>query len=297
MEKILLVGAAVVDIVAVGAGQIIAGDSNLGSVDLTVGGVAKNIAENLTRLGMDCTLITFLGTDGFANVIRDHLKGAGIDFTPAMTIPGPSGKYVAIHRNDGILETAVNDFRIMDGLRPEDFEPLAPLFAACDWLILDANLPATVLDRLTDQYRQKKIVFDGVSRAKAVRIRPYLDRLWLLKVNRGELGAILGHPADDVIYAVKDLMAFGVPRIIVTNGADPITYNIERRIYQSAIFEAGKPVSSSGCGDALFAGTIYGLAFGKNMHEAVNYGKKAASLTMEVAAPCHPALNSAVLEE
>ncbi|MFH0992864.1 MAG: PfkB family carbohydrate kinase [bacterium] len=297
MEKIILVGAAVVDIVAVGASRIIAGDSNPGSVDLTVGGVAKNIAENLTRLGMDCTFVTFFGTDGFTGLIQDHLDCAGIDYTPAMTIPGPSGKYVAVHRLDGALETAINDFRIMDGLRPEDFEPLAPLFAVCDWLILDANLPAVVLDHLTDRYRQKKIVFDGVSRAKAVRIRPFLDRLWLIKINRGELGAILGHPADDVIYGVKDLLAFGVPRIIVTNGVDPITYNIDKRIYQSAIFATGKPVSSSGCGDALVAGTIYGLAHGKNMHEAINYGKKAASLTMEVAAPCHPALNPAVLEE
>jgi fructose-1-phosphate kinase PfkB-like protein len=116
-------------------------------------------------------------------------------------------------------------------------------------------------------------------------------------VNRGELSALLGKNADDVIYGVKDLVALGAHAVIVTNGAEPITYNIDKRIYQTAIFSARNPVSSSGCGDALVAGTLYGLAKGLTMHESVNCGKMAAAFTMEVAGPCHPALRPAILEE
>jgi sugar/nucleoside kinase (ribokinase family) len=76
-----------------------------------------------------------------------------------------------------------------------------------------------------------------------------------------------------------------------------ITYNIDKSIYQTFIYEAKKKVSSIGCGDALLSGTIYGLIEKKNMHEAINYGKKAASLTMEVKTACHPLLSRESLED
>jgi pseudouridine kinase len=297
MDRILVVGAAVVDIAGVGAGIVQPGDSNPGVVGISVGGVAKNIAENLTRLKLDVELLTFLGDDLFSGLIRSHLDGAGIRHPMSVSLPGPSGKYVAIHAHDGVLSAAVNDFRGMEGLKPSDFERFAPYIEGFDIVVLDANLPASVLDSLTAAYRHKKLVVDGVSRAKVVRIQPFLDRIWLLKVNRGELSELLGHDAVDIIYGVKDLLAAGIRSVVVTNGADPITYNIDRRIYQTAIFETKNPVSSSGCGDALVAGTVYGLVKGLSMHEAVNCGKKAASYTMEVAEPCHPLLNPKIVED
>jgi len=297
MDRILVIGAAVVDIVGVGSGPIVPGDSNPGSVGLAVGGVAKNIAENLTRLGMAASLLTFFGDDPFAALIRNHLDTAGVDFAMSPTVSGPSGIYVAVHGSDATLTAAVNDFSIVDSLVPADFDPFDAYIRGFDVIVLDANLPASVLDHLTRRYRGKKIAVDGVSRAKVVRIKPFLDRVWLLKVNRGELGELLGGKADDVIYGVKDLIATGVGSVVVTNGAELITYNIEKRIYQTAIFTSRNPVSTSGCGDALFSGTLYGLAKGLTMHEAVNRGKKAAMLTMEVALPCNPALHPDFLEE
>ncbi|HAQ56040.1 MAG TPA: hypothetical protein DCR44_01330 [Acholeplasmatales bacterium] len=297
MDRILVIGAAVVDISGVGAGSVQPGDSNPGIVGLSVGGVAKNIAENLTRLGLDVHLLTFLGDDLFSAFITNHLDQAGILYPMSPSLPGPSGKYVAIHAHDGVLATAVNDFRVIETLEPGDFDRFAAYIEGFDVLVLDVNLSASVLDRLIHAFSHKKIVVDGVSRAKVVRIRPFLDRIWLLKVNRGELSELLGHDAVDIIYGVKDLLGTGIRTVVVTNGADPITYNIERRIYQTAIFETKNPVSSSGCGDALVAGTVYGLVKGLSMHEAVNCGKKAASFTMEVAEPCHPLLHAKLFED
>lgn len=297
MDRILVIGAAVVDISGVSAGALVPRDSNPGAVGLSVGGVGKNIAENLTRLGLDTAFLTFFGDDLFAAFVRGHLDRAGIVYDRSPVRSGPSGKYLSIHEPDGVLTNAVSDFRIMDGLAAADFDPFDDYIDTFDWLVLDANLPAAALDRLTARHVGKHIVVDGVSRAKVGRIRPFLDRIRLLKVNRGELCELLGRTTDDIIYGVKDLLATGVKTIVVTNGPEPITYNIERRIYQTAIFETKNPVSTSGCGDALLAGTIYGLARGLTMHEAVNRGKKAASFTMEVSEPCHPLLDPKILED
>lgn len=297
MDRVLVIGAAVVDVVAVGSGPLVAGDSNPGRVGLAVGGVAKNLAEDLTRLGVPVELLTWFGDDAFAATIRAHLEAAGVKHPLAPTVPGPSGQYVSLHGNDGTLVAAVNDFSVFETLGPADLARFDAYIRSFPVLVLDCNLPAAVLDLLTSRHRDQRIVVDGVSRAKVARIRPFLDRIWLLKVNRGELAALLGGAADDVIYGVKDLLAEGVRTVVVTNGPDPITYNIDHRIYQTAIFASRQPVSSSGCGDALLAGTLYGLLRGLSLHEAVNRGKKAAMLTMEVAGPCTPVLRPDALEE
>ena len=73
-----MIGAAVVDISGVGTRAILPADSNPGEVGLSVGGVGKNIAENLTRLGLDVAFLTFFGDDVFAGFVRDHLARAGV---------------------------------------------------------------------------------------------------------------------------------------------------------------------------------------------------------------------------
>jgi fructose-1-phosphate kinase PfkB-like protein len=140
-------------------------------------------------------------------------------------------------------------------------------------------------------------VVDGVCRAKVLRIASHLGKISLLKVNRNELEALLGKPVDDIILSVRDLVVQGMKQIIVTNGSEPITYNIDRRIYQTAIFEAKTIRSSVGCGDAFLAATVYGLDRGFNMHEAVNLGKKAAALTMEVYTPVNPAIQTDLIRD
>jgi sugar/nucleoside kinase (ribokinase family) len=42
-----------------------------------------------------------------------------------------------------------------------------------------------------------------------------------------------------------------------------------------------------GAGDALFSGTIYYLVEGRNMHDAVNFGKIVADKTLEVYEACN----------
>jgi pseudouridine kinase len=53
MAKVIVIGGANVDIKGRSSGAFIGGTSNPGDVMVSVGGVGRNIAENLARLGLD----------------------------------------------------------------------------------------------------------------------------------------------------------------------------------------------------------------------------------------------------
>lgn len=297
MRKILLIGAANVDIIGVSKEPLLKNDSNPGFIQLSVGGVAKNIAENLKRLDMDISFLTFFGTDSFTDFIQSNLKQLQIDYSLSMQLSQPSGKFMSIHQPKGELEMGINDFELLDCVKPEMFEPIEEAIEKFDYLVFDTNIPESVLTYLINKFSHKVIIVDGVSQMKVIKIKSVLNKISLLKVNQKELSALLDKPTDDIILSVKELLKTGLKQVVVTNQTNPITYNIDKSIYQTFIYEAKKNVSSIGCGDALLSGTLYGLVLNKNMHESVNYGKKAASLTMEVSTASHPGLSRAVLEE
>lgn len=297
MEKILVIGSSNVDLIGVGAQPLIPHDSNNGRIDLMVGGVGKNIAENLKLLRCDVSFLTFLGNDVFTRIVTDHLDRLGLDYSKSLWMNEPSGKYLAVHEPGGSLETGVNDLALIDHVTEADLRDRFDYIEGFDTLVFDTNLPQPLFDLLFSRFGKKKIVVDGVSRTKVVKVRSHLSEIALLKVNRSELEALVGKPVDDVILTLRDLALKGMKSIIVTNGSEPITYNIDRRIYQTVVFDPKIVKSTVGCGDAFLAATVYGLSQGFTMHEAVNLGKKAAALTMEVYTPVNPLISPDLLKD
>ncbi len=296
MTTILCLGAASIDIIGVSASAWLAKDSNPGSIQIAVGGVATNIALNLTRLGLHPTLLSVRAKGMFADAIDRELRQSGLDMARFVDSSREAPLFVGLHQQNGVLEAALNDFEAMADLTADRVFAALSDFGPIDVAILDANLPAETIDAFLQKYPTTKIFADGVSRTKVLKFLPHLSRIDLLKINRHELGALLNRNADDIILAARELLNRGVKQMIVTNGGEPISYNIGRSIYQTVVFEAEHKVSTLGCGDALFAGTIYGVLQGKSMHEAVNYGKKAASLTMEVVGATNPSLCRELIE-
>lgn len=298
MGKILVIGASNIDIIGISISNIIYHDSNPGKIELVYGGVGKNIAENLHRLGLNAELLTFIGGGQFGLNNQNYFDELGIKYDHSIIDKSKEcGMYLAVHNNDGSLVSGVNDFSFMESITKEHFAPLEEYISSFDTLCFDTNLNEEVLCYLIEKYRDKTIIVDGVSQTKVKRILSVIQYIDVLKVNRNELSSLLGKTVDDVILGVKTLLEQGLKHAIVTNGSEAITYNIERRIYQTLVFEPNIIVSSNGAGDALLSGIIFGISEQKSMHEALNYGKKAASFTMEVRQACNPQLSRKIIEE
>ena len=71
---ILTIGGTNVDIQGKSHTNVVRYDSNPGMIGISFGGVGKNIAENISRLGISSKLITALGDDLYGNDIMEYLK-------------------------------------------------------------------------------------------------------------------------------------------------------------------------------------------------------------------------------
>ena len=79
--SVVAIGAANIDINGYSASALLHEESNPGRVELCAGGVARNIAENLARLGVEVELLTALGGDGLQRLIIESCRAAGVGYS------------------------------------------------------------------------------------------------------------------------------------------------------------------------------------------------------------------------
>ena len=83
-----VVGGVNMDIGGQSYAPLIAGDSNPGRVQMSLGGVGRNIAHNMALLGLDVRLLTAFGDDLYAQRIAASCGELGIDISQALQVPG-----------------------------------------------------------------------------------------------------------------------------------------------------------------------------------------------------------------
>ena len=119
-EYVVVIGSSSIDVKGKPSHSLEWGMSNFGEVRNMVGGVARNIAENLARLEVPTHLLTAVGMDANGARILKKCEKAGIDCTKSLKLKGErSGSYMALLDHLGNLQAAVNDFGIMDNLTPD----------------------------------------------------------------------------------------------------------------------------------------------------------------------------------
>ena len=186
-----VVGGANIDIGGFPLGRIAIQDSNPGRVRLSAGGVGRNIACNLARLGVDTQLVAPLGADAFAGFVLADCERAGVNTDLCFTFPGEaSSSYLFIADAAGDMHLAINDMGICERMTPEALSGRLDALNAMDAVVLDANLPAETIAFLGKNLRVP-LLADAVSTAKAPRLLGALDRLWALKPNAIEAEACL----------------------------------------------------------------------------------------------------------
>ena len=139
---VLVVGAAGVDIVGRLEGELQSGTSNPAKIRFSFGGVARNVAENLARLGQPVRLITAIGCGRYGDQLLTQLETAGVDVDAVLrTADFSTGSYLAILGETGELQYALDDMHAAEALTSDYLREHTDLFKDASLLFLDANLP------------------------------------------------------------------------------------------------------------------------------------------------------------
>jgi pseudouridine kinase len=266
---VVVVGGANVDVKARTTAPLVDATSNPGVVLRSPGGVGRNVAENLARLGSRVALVSTVGNDPDGDWLLAETAAAGVDVSTVLR-GGATGRYVAVLDHTGDLAVGVSDMAATDALGPDALDH--DLLRSADLVVLDGNLPATTIDAALSV--APRVVVDPVSVAKAARIAPLLraDRpVFALTPNADELRAL---------GSVDSLHDRGVEVVWVRRGASGSELHLASSGPVWLAAPVVDPVDVTGAGDALLAAFCHGLLRGASLEDAAAYGHRAAALTV-----------------
>ena len=259
--KIIVIGGANADIAGVPSRNFIPRDSNIGKITVCAGGVGRNIAENLSKLGADVYLVTAVGNDIYSNVILKSCELAGINTDFVKRVDSmPSSIYLYIEDGTGDMVAAVNDMSIIDEITPEYLSSIdINAFDAC---VIDANLNEDTISYICENVRIP-LYADPVSSEKAVRLKN--KRFTAIKPNEIES---------------RILKPYCAGRIYESHGKNGITATDGKREIQIPA-KTVKVKCTTGAGDAAMAAIVIGELNGYDMKNtasfAVEYSAKVIS--------------------
>ncbi len=269
------------------------GTSNPATVTRSPGGVACNVARNLAGLGVDVVLCSLVGEDEAAASLRATLSSDGVGGTGLAVRPGlPTAGYLAVLAPDGSLVIGVADMAIYDSADAAWVEQVAAATTGADLWVIDANLPAPVIESLVC-LAAVPVLADPVSGAKAVRLRPVLGRLAGVFPDRTEAAVLAGGDPDDPVANAAAIAAAGTGTVIVSLGPDGALRHLGGIGETRPAFAPVRIVDVTGAGDALLAGYAWALAAGEA--DPLDWGLAAASLTVETDASVAPHLSVGAL--
>ena len=276
-RRVTVVGGANTDICGRPAQALVRHDSAPGQVSVRHGGVGRNIACDLARLGLRTRFVTALGDDGFGASVAEGCRSCGVDMSLTRIVPGArSPVYLYLSDEKGEMDAAVSDMEVMAALTPAYLRAHLSELDESDAVVLDGNLPEETIAFLCEKLRAP-IVADPVSTAKAPRFASVLGRLAAIKPNLLEARALTGkqNPED----CADALLRSGVGSVFLSLGAKGLlAASGEERVLLPC--ERTELVNATGAGDAATAAVVWATVRGLDLAAAA----RAAVLAGAIAA-------------
>lgn len=281
--SVLVIGGANMDIIGFTAGALVPRDSNPGHVRRGHGGVGRNIAENLARLGVDVELVTALGDDDAGVRMLEECGLLGIGTRAALVVDDlPTSTYLAVMDEHHDLSVAVNDMRALQRLDETYVRGLRDRLTPPRLLVLDANLERAALEAAVALWPDVPVLLDPVSTVKAVRAERILDGLTVLKANEMEAAVLAGLSADTApgLDKIADrLMDAGVGRLFISRGPAGV-YCAEKNERLHVAAPHVDVANTTGAGDAFAAGVAYATLEGLALRDAAEFATAVAGATL-----------------
>lgn len=242
------------------AGELVMADSML----LTSGGCAANAAVDLTKMGVQASVVGRVGSDIFGRVVADLLREAGVDVslvrhsdsaqtsqTMIVNVAGQDRRFIHIFganaefsAKDIPLDRVANcrvlylgGYLLMQNVKADE---LAEVFATAR-----KGGAATVLDVVTPG--------KGDYLPRLERLLPHVD-VFLPNNHEGEL--ITGE--NDPLKQADLFHRLGAKTTVITMGGDGSVLVSDKVKLRAGVYSVPF-VDGSGGGDAFDAGYIYGL--------------------------------------
>lgn len=285
-NQIIAIGGANVDRKFSIEGNVQLGTSNPASVTESVGGVARNIAENLGRLGNRISLITTLGEDHDGRLIEQSSK-AFINFDLVEKLKEQStGSYTAVLDSHGELVVAMANMSIYNQLSVEILKKHEPILQKASCIIIDLNCPAQTVQYVKEfaYQRQVPLVIVPVSSPKMVHMPKDLQGVDYVICNRDEAEMYLNMKLEtygQYEKAVRAILQKGARFVLLTLGEHGVMVGHDDKVKHYKAILTNNIVDVTGAGDAFVSAFLHGVLSNESLEESIQLGLVSASKTLQ----------------
>jgi len=301
-RPVVAIGSAGLDIVGRAAEPLHMGTSNPAALRMSPGGVARNVAENLARLGTEVYLISAVGDDPEGRLVLAQTADAGVQIDTVLTVAGVrTGAYLAVLDEQGNLHLAMDDMRIVESVTPEHLRACRSLIENASVVFVDGNLSPRSLALVISLARKAgvPVAADPTSVSLAPRFADLLGDLWLFMPNEAEAGGLAPHPqahTDRVrsLDIAHHLVAQGVGAAVITMAEFGVAF-ASPEVSGLVPSVQTEIVDPTGAGDALTAAVLFARLHDMPLDEAVRLGASAAALTLRTTGSVVPNLSLELL--
>ncbi len=283
-DKVVVIGASMIDIVGRSFDPLLSHDSNPGKIKVSAGGVSRNISENLSRIGCNVSLISAICDDSFGQVIKESCYKANIDISDSYILADSvTTSYLAILNNEGDMNLALSDTTALDEMPVSHLVDKSHVLKSARVIVVDAALPRDVMDYILENFKDIPIFLDPVSIGKAKSIKNKLTKFHTIKCNKLEaefLSGISINNDDDIIEVSDYFSKLGVSQVFITLGPEGVYYKTatDKGFYRGPVIQVE---NATGAGDAFMAGLVYGFLKEYDTKDTVVFSHAMSSLALQ----------------
>ncbi|HJV17475.1 MAG TPA: carbohydrate kinase [Bacillales bacterium] len=267
--------------------KTVLGTSNPSYATQNAGGVARNIAENLGRLGMEVSLISTCGMDQDWAMIEES-SSLYMNLDTVTKLPEKTtGSYTAILDHDGDLIIALADMEVYEAITPDLLRKFDRILSQGKCLVVDLNCPKESVQFLCHFAKSLSIpiVLIPVSSPKMNHMPDDLDGVTWLITNRDESETYFNTEIKDrEIWkgTLEKWLSLGISNVVITNGKEgTMIGNKEEGIFYVPSIETKEIVDVTGAGDAFSSAVIYSWLEGKPLMDIAKSASIHASKTLQ----------------
>ncbi|KAM9816166.1 uncharacterized protein zgc:136858 [Syngnathus typhle] len=333
-SSIVVIGGMNVDFIAKGKTKTLQfGQTNPGSVCQSYGGVGRNIADCLSRLGHRPTFISATGSDSNADAVFNYCKH--MDTSGVMRLEGQStATYCAVITENGELSLGLGDMDVHQQITEQYVSQFETQLLSSTLVCLDGNIPASTIKYVCSVAKRHNINvwYEPTNSEKAC--KPFLSDAWkslsYTSPNLAELCSMnktLGLQTPEVLpNSLEQVLSLAVALsrpllehlhcLVVTLGKNGVlvcgehhagSINMKPRKeaktrtlcavhYPALSVAAHETMNVSGAGDSFAGALMAGILQGRDTDTCVRMGLLAARLSLASPHPIAPVLTTHSIE-
>jgi pseudouridine kinase len=283
---IAVIGTVFVDIKGYGNAKINAETKNVGLIEFASGGVARNVAEAISRAGGEVEFFSSVDLSAQGDAVVKDLMAIGVKADRIVKCERGMGMWLAVLDGNGELVASVSQKPNLDSLHSMLLTQGEEIVKNSSAIVLEFDLSDEVVQKMIAwAKRYNKPVYGIVGNLEVLlQRRSLIDQLDLFICNKGEAEEMLKRPLttkEDCQAAARELTENGLKVAVVTMGEQGSVY-YDRRNERTGYVPCEKVtvVDTTGAGDSFFSGTVYGLTSGFDLDQAIRCGTQMAAWTI-----------------